>query len=231
MQSVHSPSVNTNQLPQTNIAYAQSNLYETLKANHANSDIEQNIIEHIDSIRINVNMINENFNDIKSSLESSLVAIEPNAQLHQQTTLPAAVQNDQFNKELLRRVCFVGFVGFVPWIVGDFYFSKNHASCHVHPLSDYFTMTGILGLVFITLSIMIYGFGGFTRKSYEHTYSVGFFCYIINFVFGMFGIGLFLDNLKSFSTCGQFITRYFLARSIQNICYFFIFFTSFIEFK
>ncbi len=231
MQSVNSASVNTNQLPHTNLAYAQSNLYKTLQANHAETDIEQNIISHIDSIRENVNMINENFNDIKSSLESSLETIEPNARPHQQTD---SENQDQLNNKLFRRVCFVGVVGFVPWIVCDFYFSKNHSNCHVNsspPLSDYFTMNGIISLIFITLSFMIYGFGGFTRNSYEYTHFVSFFCYIISFACGMVGIGLFLDNLKSFATCGQFITRYLLARSIQNICYFFIYFTSIIEFK
>ncbi len=231
MQPVHSPSVNTNQLPQTNLAYAQSNLYETLKANHSGTDIEQNIVTHIDSIHKNLNIIHENFDNIKHSLTRSHETIQPNPQT-ENNNLQTTKKQDQFNKKLLCWICFVGAVGFVPWVVCDFYFAKNHLSCNINPsslLSDYFTMTGIVELVFILLFLMIYGFGGFTRNSYKQTHSVGFFCYTINFVFGLNGIDLFLNHLKSFATCGQFITRYFLARSIKNIIYFFIFFTSFTE--
>lgn len=231
MQPVHSPSVNTNQLPQTNIAYAQSNLYKTLQANHVETDVEQNIVTHIDSIHKNLKIIHENFEDIKSSLTRSLETIEPNSQTKNNKS-ETPNKNDQFNKKLLGWICFVGAVGFVPWVVGDFYFSKNHLNCHIDSspsLPDYFTMTGIVELVFILLFLMIYGFGGFTRNSYKQTHSVGFFCYTINFVFGLNGIDLFLNHLESFATCGQFITRYFVAQSIKNIVYFFIFFTGFIK--
>ncbi len=231
MHPVYSSSVNTNHLPQTNLAYAQSNLYETLKSNHSVTDIEQNIVSHIDDIHKNLNIIHENFDNIKHSLSRSLETIEPNSQT-KNNKLETPNKNDQFNKKLLGWICFVGAVGFVPWVVCDFYFAKNHLSCNINPsslLSDYFTMTGIVELVYILLFLMIYGFGGFTRNSYKQTHAVGFFCNVINCVFGINGIDLFLNNLKSFATCGQFITRYFLARSIKNIVYFFIFFTSFTE--
>lgn len=208
----------------TDIDYHQAN-----NPLHENADIENNInkiYEYIDKI-------DQNFDDIKNSLAQSLETIEPKSQLHQQTKSPSVTKHDQYNKKLLRRVCFVGSIGFVPWVVCDFYFAKNHANCKIGSplLLNYFTMTGIMSLIFITLFYMIYGFGGFTRKSYDQAQSVGFFCYTISFVFGIFGIGSFLDNIKSFATCGQFITKYFLARSIQNICYFFIFFTSFIKWE
>lgn len=224
MQSVNSPSINANPVPQTNITYAQSNLYKTLQANHAGSDIEQNIVTHIDSIYKSINKIDENFNEIKSSLESSLAVIEPKTRIENKSN-----NNDKFDKELLINVIIAGAIGYLPWVIGDFYFAENYSSCQINSsssLSKYLNNTGILGLGFIILFSLVYLFGGLTRKSYNQTEAVKMFYYVFCLSFGINGIGFFLNNLKEFSKCAHQMSKYFVSRSIANICYPLMYFTS-----
>jgi hypothetical protein len=238
MQSENNSLTNSNQLHQINLDYSQSNLYETLKANHAdqtNPNSEQNIVYYLDTIHKNLNKIEENFHDIESSIKSSLAIVEPN-NTQNKNKANSNTKNVQFNKKLLYNVGIFGSIVYLPWVIGNFYFANNSSSCQLNTnpsfsLSGYLKINGILSVVFIVGFSLIFIFGGCTRESYNQASYVKIIYHIFSMMYGMGGIDIFLNHLKEFSTCSHSITTYFVASVIAHICYFCIYFSHLIELR